>query len=128
MNYRRDTGIALLRYGLSFVFLWFGFSQLSNAAVWVSFVPEWLTAFADPGLFVYGNALLEIVLGSLLALGILVRPVSLILALHLFVITLEIGLTAVGVRDFGLALATLSLFFMGKDRFTLGKRTEQQPL
>lgn len=116
---KQNIGIMLLRLSLSFVFLWFGFSQLSNAAMWVSYVPTGATHIMTAGTLVLLNGLLEVTLGTLLAFGIFSRSVALILALHLLVISSSFGFTAIGVRDIGLSLATLSLFLLGTDPFCL---------
>ncbi len=104
----------MLRLALAGVFLWFGFSQLFDTIAWVGIVPTWAVDLLQipPAFIVLGNGLLEVVLGSLLALGILTRYVSVLLALHLFVIAFELGLTAIGIRDFGLSFATLAISFL----------------
>jgi hypothetical protein len=48
-------------------------------------------------------------------MGIWTRWAALLLALHLAVITFDIGLSAIGVRDFGLTVATLALVFLVED-------------
>src|SRR3989344_4463620 len=75
-----------------------------------------------PELVVLLNGAFETLLGVCLAFGLFVRYAALALALHLFVIIFEIGLTAIGVRDFGLALATLALALYGSDSFALSPR------
>lgn len=97
--------------GLAFVFLWFGFSQLFDSLLWVDTVPDWAVNFLSlpPAMIVMGNGIMEIILGSLLAMGFFVRTVSIILTLHLIPIIFEFGLNPTGVRDLGLALASLSL-------------------
>ncbi len=107
-------GLAILRYGLAVVFLWFGFSQLFDGLNWVSWVPEWAVNFLNipPAFIVLANGLFEVIAGALLALNIWTRWVALTLALHLLVITVEIGATAIGVRDLGLTAATLALAFL----------------
>ncbi len=121
MNIDKKTiGLLILRLSLAFVFLWFGFSQWSDAALWVSFVPAWMTNFINAGTLVYLNGTFEIIAGIMLALGILPRLVAVLLGLHLLFISLSIGLTsATGVRDIGLALATISLSLIGTDPFVL---------
>ncbi len=121
MNIDKKTiGLLILRLSLAFVFLWFGFSQWSDAALWVSFVPAWMTNFINAGTLVYLNGTFEIIAGIMLALGILPRLVATLLGLHLLLISLSIGLTsATGVRDIGLALATISLSLIGTDPFVL---------
>ena len=121
MNIDKKTiGLLILRLTLAFVFLWFGFSQWSDAALWVSFVPTWMTNIINAGTLVYLNGTFEIIAGIMLALGILPRLVAALLGLHLLFISLSIGLTsATGVRDIGLALATISLSLIGTDPFVL---------
>ena len=109
---KQEIGLTMLRISLAFVFLWFGFSQLENAALWTSFVPAWAINFMDAGSLVLLNGLFEIILGTLLAFDKFTRFVALILGLHLLVISSGLGLTAIGVRDIGLSLATISLFFL----------------
>jgi len=120
MTRTHSFGITLLRLTLAFVFLWFGFSQISDAAMWTSFVPDWAAGIASAGTLVLLNGLVEIIAGAALAFGILSRWVGLLLGIHLFIIAVSMGLTAIGVRDIGLALATLSLFFLAKDEITIG--------
>lgn len=111
MTKHQRIGLNVLRYGLAAMFLWFGFSQLIDSANWVSWVPEWASKVLHipPAMIVLANGAFEVVAGFLIAAGLFVRPVALLLALHLAFITLEIGLSAIGVRDFGLTMATLAL-------------------
>lgn len=111
---RQKFGIWLLRIGLAGVFLWFGFSQLFDSLKWVSIVPDWAVNLMHlpPAMIVMANGLFEVVLGSLLAMGFFVRIVSALLALHLLVISIDFGLVATGIRDFGLVIATFALSFI----------------
>jgi len=61
------------------VFLWFGFSQMSDAAQWVGFVPDWATSIMSAGTLVYLNGIFEIIAGLMLAIGIVRRYVALLL-------------------------------------------------
>ncbi len=91
--------------------MWFGFSQLLNSLIWVNAVPEWAVIFLHipPAMIVMGNGIFEIILGSLLAMGFFTRVIPFIFALHLVPIAISFGFTATGVRDLGLAIASLSL-------------------
>ena len=110
----------LLRIALSIVFLYFGYQQITDAASWTGFVPDFATQFGLSALqLVSMNALLELVLGTFLLVGLFTRFSSLILALHLFGIAFSIGLNPLGIRDFGLACATIAIFLGGSDEFTL---------
>jgi uncharacterized membrane protein YphA (DoxX/SURF4 family) len=68
------------------------------------------------------NGGFEVVFGLLLAAGFFTRIVALILALHVFALAYEIGYNDIGVRDFVLGIATLSLCFFGPDQYTIDKR------
>lgn len=119
MTNQQKIGVTILRLALAFVFLWFGFSQLSNAAAWTGYVPAWATSIMSAGTLVLMNGLLEVILGMLLAFNIFSKYVALLLSVHLFVIAASMGFTAIGVRDFGLSLATLSIFFLGSEMFEI---------
>ena len=111
---RNEWGVVMLRLGLAAVFLWFGFSQLTDGLNWVGWVPEWAVELLNipPAMIVLLNGAFEVVAGALLAFNILTRWVALALAAHLLVITIDIGLTPIGVRDFGLMMATFALAFL----------------
>lgn len=113
----------VLRVGLSLVFLWFGTEQISNTEVWTGLIPEWITSVSGfpPASLVLFNGIFEILFGLLLLLGIFTRTTSLVLALHLFSIMFTVGYNDVGVRDFGLAMATLAVFLNGPDLWCGGK-------
>ena len=111
----------VLRVGIALVFLWFGWSQLHDTSQWVAYVPQWVSDMTSLSLktIVYLNGVFEIIFGSALLLGLFTRFVSLLLALHMLDITYIVGLDAIGVRDFGLAVATIAVFLNGADRWTL---------
>lgn len=108
-------GIIVLRLGLAAVFIWFGSSQLLSPSEWVGWVPKWAENLSrlSAEKIVFINGIFELVLGLLLVLGFKVRLAASFLALHLAVITFDIGWNEIGVRDFGLTLSTLALAIMG---------------
>ena len=109
-----EWGVCILRLGLALLFLWFGFSQLIDSINWVGWVPEWAVNILHipPAMIVLLNGAFEVVAGTLLAMGLWVRLFSALLALHLLVLVFEIGPTPIGVRDFGLMMATFALCFL----------------
>jgi len=115
-----QAGPVILRLGLALVFLWFGFSQLMSPTQWTSFLPSFVSIVPISAVkFVLLNGWFEIVAAVLLILGAYTRLAALLLALHLFGITFTIGWNALGIRDFGLAVATLVIFLQGAGSFSI---------
>ena len=122
MEIKPEYGKIILRLSISVVFLWFGLNQLFNFSDWVGFVPVFLTSILSAKILVMINGSLELILGLFMLSGLYLRFSSFILAIHLFFISLSLGYTALAVRDFGLAFATLAIFFLGPDDWCLDKR------
>ena len=114
----------VLRLGLVFVFAWFGTSQIMNPREWTALVPSWALSISGMGALtiVHLNGYFEVVAAILLALGLFVRPIAVLLFIHLAVIASHFGLSPIGVRDIGLSLATLSLALFGADEYCLSHR------
>ena len=126
MNSRELANI-ILRVSLALVFIYFGFSQVRDPGAWSGFVPDFLKVSGISGNnVVIFNGVLELILGTFLITGLYVRFSALILAVHLFGIAFSIGFSPLGVRDFGLAFATLALYFYGYDKYTLDYRFEKK--
>jgi len=101
------------------VFLWFGLMQLTDASTWIGFLPEWLGYIpVSSEVIVQVNGWLEIVLAIAMLSGVWTRVAATILGTHLMGIAIMVG-GATGVRDAGLALATLSLVLANVDSWTL---------
>jgi uncharacterized membrane protein YphA (DoxX/SURF4 family) len=62
---------------------------------------------------------LELSFGALLLLGLYTKLAAFVLALHLYGIAFSLGFNDLGVRDFGLASATLAVFLHGADKWCL---------
>lgn len=118
----------VLRISLALVFLYFGFQQISAPDNWAGYVPGFLTSsllLAEN--IVIMNGIVELTLGIFLLVGLYTRISALVLGVHLIGITLSIGVTPTGIRDFGLAFATLALFLLGPDEYTLDKKFSRKP-
>jgi len=123
MNNLSKYSKPLLRISLSLVFLYFGYQQITNPAAWTGFVPSYaLILGLTAEKLVLINSLLELSLGTLLLIGLYTRLSSLILSLHLLAIAHSIGFNPLGIRDLGLALATLAIFLNGPDKFCLDNK------
>ncbi len=111
----------VLRLSLGAVFMWFGSQQLGHASSWVGYIPASmlsLTGLSATAL-VHLNGIFEVLFGTMLFFGFYTRLTAALLFLHMLDITFVVGYTSVGVRDFGLAMATLSAFLNGPDMYTL---------
>ena len=115
---------ALLRYGMSAVILWFSLAQFFNAALWLAYVPDSIVSATGLSAItlVYFNAVFELLFGVLLVFGWQTRIVAFLLAIHLFDIMYVVGYGEIGVRDFGLAIATLVVAMNGADPLCIQKR------
>jgi uncharacterized membrane protein YphA (DoxX/SURF4 family) len=108
---------SVLRYGMVAVILWFSLQQFLHNNLYTAYIPDSVVVLTHMSatILVFFNALFELVFGILLAFGWQTRIVSLLLALHLFDIMYVVGYGEIGVRDFGLAVATFVVFMNGPD-------------
>ncbi|MEK6894458.1 MAG: DoxX family protein [Nanoarchaeota archaeon] len=115
-----EIGKIILRLSLALVFLYFGVQQIMDPGAWSGFVPDrfHVSGISANNIVIF-NGFMEIVFGTFFIVGLYVRFASIVMSLHLFVIALSIGFSPLGIRDFGLAFATLALFFFGADRYTV---------
>ena len=117
---------SVLRIALSFVFLYFGYRQITDSENWISFVPGFVLSFGlSAETLVIMNAFFELGFGTLMLIGLYTRVSSFVLALHLFGIAFSIGFNPLGIRDLGLSFATLVVFLNGVDRFCLDERKQE---
>jgi uncharacterized membrane protein YphA (DoxX/SURF4 family) len=120
-----EYALPVLRGGLALAYLYFGVSQLLAPADWSFMIPEWLATVVPANTLVLVNGSFEVTAAILLLLGFWVRPVAWLLAAHLAFITISLGFTPIGARDFGLTLATVSLALAGPDAWTLDARRKK---
>jgi uncharacterized membrane protein YphA (DoxX/SURF4 family) len=117
----KTYGPSVLRYAMSAVILWFSIQQFFHTATWTAYVPDSATAMTglSATTLVYFNAIFELVFGLMLVFGWQTRIAALLLGLHLLDIMWVVGYGEIGVRDFGLAIATLVICMNGPDIFCL---------
>jgi uncharacterized membrane protein YphA (DoxX/SURF4 family) len=114
MNKIEKFAIPVLCVTMGLVFLYFGFQQIYSPDNWATFVPDFLSIGAMTlNNWVMLNGVLELTLGLFLIMGLYTRFSALILSLHLLFIAFSIGFNPLGVRDFGLAIATFVIFLSG---------------
>ena len=114
----------IVRIGMSAVFLYFSYCQFTDPSIWTGFIPDPIAAIfgGNAAVVVLLNAWFELVAGLCLLAGFQTRTVSFLLALHLFGIAGTIGISPLGVRDLGLAVATLSITFAGYDMISFDRK------
>lgn len=123
----------VLRIGLALVFIWFGTQQLLDVKMWVGLVPDFVISISHVSAttLVHFNGAFEIVFGLALLVGISTRVTAFLLALHIIDIMFVVGYGPIGVRDFGLSVATVAIFLNGADFFTLDRllapKTREMP-
>ena len=119
-----NYGPLVLRLGLAFVFLWFGFSQLFQPESFYGYLPPMMMHLSSslPHPLIILNGLAEIILGLLLLTGKWTRVAASLLAAHLFFIILSLGYNEIAVRDFGLMIGTIAIALNGADRWCLDQR------
>ena len=123
----KEYATIVLRISLSLVFLWFGLTGVFNTEQFIGYVPEF--AYSLPisvESIVILNGIFEIVLGTLLIIGLFTRIVAFILFLHTLIIMFLLGYNDIAVRDFGLAFATLAIFLNGADKWCLDRRLKKK--
>lgn len=104
----------LLRCGMAIVFLYFGFSQATAPSDWTGWLPAWTESLpVSQEMFIFMNGWIEIILGTALLIGFATHIAAALLALHLLAITFSLGFTQIGVRDFGLTIATATIAIVG---------------
>lgn len=111
----------VLRIGIALVFIWFGTQEVTNPNSWTIFIPAFLTNLSGLTALtvVKLNGWFEIIAGFLLLVGYQTRIVALLLALHIADIAYIVGYNPIGIRDFGLTVASLSIFMQGMSPFSL---------
>ena len=123
----KKYSIDIIRIGLALVLLWFGIDEVINPEYWFGYAPAWLSSILPFSLksFFILNGTFEIIMGTLLLVGIYTRIVAFIVALHLLSITLSIGYNDVAVRDFGLTMMAVSLIFSGAGVLSLDNKLKK---
>ena len=107
----------VLRVGISLVIVWFGLQQLSDPSGWIAYLPSWAENLPISEIsFVYINGWFELIFGILLLLGFYTKIIAFLLSLHLLSIIFSVGYNEIGVRDFGIFIALVSIFLYGIKR------------
>ncbi|HXK38162.1 MAG TPA: hypothetical protein VJ579_03790 [Candidatus Paceibacterota bacterium] len=107
----RKIPLHILRVGLAITFIWIGVLIIMQPLMWGGYIEGWasgLIPFAtEPMMLVTG--VIDIVIGALLALGVVIPLAAALGALHIAIVLVVSGITDITVRDIGLLAAALAL-------------------
>lgn len=107
----RKIPLHILRVGLALTFLWIGVLIIMDPVMWGGYISSWaarLMPFSVETMML-STGVLDIMVGTLLALGVVIPLAACIGALHIAVVLLVSGITDITVRDIGLLAALLAL-------------------
>ena len=117
----------VLQMGLALLFLWFGISQLVDPTLLMGYLPQWASTLpVPPATIILLSSLFETIFGFLLLLGLFTRWAALLLFVHVLIIAFSLGYNDVAIRDFGIAVATFSLFLHGKDQWSMDTKVHSK--
>jgi uncharacterized membrane protein YphA (DoxX/SURF4 family) len=113
--YQPDWATVTLRLGLAFIFLYASISSLVHPAVWVGFLPLFMTKIIAATTLLKGVALYQLVLAVWLLSGQFVRYAALLAAVTLAgIVATNVGDLITTFRDIGLICMAAALFLLEK--------------
>lgn len=126
----------LMRLGLGLIFFWSGLSKLigddnalgvcTNRSEAVSLVSGFTWLPMDPALFVMIQSVVEVVVGTMLILGLWVEVASFV-CIILFALFFGILHFSLVWKNMGLSALALAVFSAAPDKFRLDKRFGSKP-
>ena len=115
MNVKKYLSAELiLVVGLAYVFLAFGYQKIFLTEYWVGWMPLWLDGFLGLSTVLWTKivGVAEIVIGLAVLYPRIRKIAALLMVLNLIVVVYITGFTEIGIRDTGLLLAAVALFYM----------------
>jgi uncharacterized membrane protein YphA (DoxX/SURF4 family) len=112
----------ILRLVIAYVFIWFGWSCVSDPASWSGLVPDWTHIFGSAETLVLIHGVVEIICAILLIVGFKLRWVSAILFLILLDTVIILGSGPAMARDIGLLGGIATIWFWNSEQITPERR------
>ncbi len=100
----------VLRAGIAFAFLWFGYQSFTNPAMFESLVPAWTGSILPALTLIKIHGIFEFIFGILLVVGWKTRLVSGLLLLALLGTISSLSYGPVMIRDIAIAICLFSVF------------------
>src|SRR3989344_5102498 len=113
---------SVVRLCVGVVFFLIGLDQLLKPTLWASYFPQTLPFGISVAQAVLANGIFDIVIGTLLLIGLLTRIASAIGVLHLIGVIYTLSYNDISIRDIGILLGALSVFLHGPDKLSLDKK------
>ncbi len=114
---KTNRAAVILRWGLAFVFFYAAIASLLDPAEWSSFLPTSLATSPYVHVLLTGFAVYQLILAALLFVGKKLYWASLFSTITLAaIVVVNVQAADVVFRDVGLALASLALFEMVKQK------------
>ena len=111
-----------VRYAVGLTFFLIGLDQLLKPSLWASYFPQALPFSIEVAQAVLLNGLFDILIGVLLLVGFLTRIASAFATIHLAGVIFVLGYNDIAIRDIGILIAALAVFFHGPDNWCLDSR------
>ncbi len=111
-DFKKLSPILILRIGLGLTLLYASLHMFFDPVSWIGFVPRWIGQIVDAQTFLTIHSAFELLLAILLLFGIFLSAASLVAFLDFASILVFYGVDDITFRDFGLALAALTLFLL----------------
>ncbi len=109
---KKLSPVFILRLGIGFAFVYAGVNALLYPVMWMDFIPHWVGVIVPPATFLLVYSICELILGFAIFFGRFLATASMLAFWNLMFILIFYGVSDVTFRDFGLALASLALFFI----------------
>ena len=107
------------RLGLGLVFFWFGMIQIFDGQSFLGYLPDFAKLLpVQPLTFILFNGVFDSLVGVFLIAGFLTRITAAVAILHLMIVIIGLGYNDIAIRDLGLLIVGISIFFHGPDRWS----------
>ena len=111
-DFKRLSPTFILRLGIGFVIVYAGINMLLYPETWMQFVPTWVTTIMPIGMFLTIYSIFDLILGFAVFFGRFLATVSMIVFWNMIFILIFYGINHISFSSFGIALASLALFFI----------------
>jgi uncharacterized membrane protein YphA (DoxX/SURF4 family) len=127
MENMQKLSLFILRIGIGVVIIWFAQEQLRNPAAWTAYLPQFTENLPISQItFVYLNGWFELLFSIAMMAGFYTRISAFLLAAHMFGIVCAVGYNEIGVRDFGIFTALVSICLYGQSIWSLDEYFEKK--